>query len=549
MKQVARDTQAVELSDAHLYRVAVAIDVTGFGRVVELIPKDPVMVETLCCKSRPATCYEPDHYTRYKFFHLEDAPLRGCIETSSDISNFNELLNSPLTSLLLKPSLVKAWRHGSAIEPPHVLMPSFGQALIRLQMSIYDEVLSFINAPSPELFDSLALGVFRYQFESVPVYRQFCLARGASPETVSLFRQIPAASTVAFKYARVRCNAEAGSPDALTFTTSGTTKGFTERGSHLVPRPEIYRASAIAHLRRMLFPDGRRMRMLALHPTADRMPESSLSTMLSWCIEEFGTGATMCAATRSNVDTAAAIEFLDAAQSRCEPVCILGTTSASASLFTAVEKRGQSIALAVSSRLMDTGGAKGQVIPLTPFEVVERAQQTLGIDPAMVINEYGMTEMCSQLYDATPFNSALDPGYGSDREAHSGYITSAGEVNRISDKIGYNFSDYTGRNAGNGQYYRAKLAPPWLRPMVLEPVTLNPLDDGQVGLLTFFDLANVGSISALMTEDFGMVRGGAVTILGRARAGGARGCALSIDEFARREMATPKELSHGRVNP
>jgi Acyl-protein synthetase, LuxE len=371
-------------------------------------------------------------------------------------------------------------------------------------MSIYDEVLSFINTPRPELFESLALAVFRYQFEKVPVYRQFCVARGASPKTVGSFSQIPAASTVAFKYAEVRSLADAASPTTLTFTTSGTTKGFTERGRHHVPRPEIYRASALVHLRRMLFPDGRRMAMLALHPTADRMPESSLSTMLTWCIEEFGAGATMCAATRASVDTAAAIQFLDDAQARHEPVCILGTTAASAALFEAVARPGRAIMLAAGSRLMDTGGAKGQAIPLTPVEVVDRAHETLGIDPALAINEYGMTEMCSQLYDATPFNSRLD----------------ANPVHIM-----------------NLDGFRLKLAPPWLRPTVIDPVTLRPLDEGRVGLLSFFDLANVGSISALMTEDFGLVRGDAVAVMGRAVAGGARGCALSIDEFARREVA------------
>jgi len=374
-----------------------------------------------------------------------------------------------------------------------------------MPMSIYDEVLSFIQSPRPELFDPLALAVFRYQFQNVPSYRQFCLARGVSQETVTSPSQIPAASTVAFKYAEVRGPSEPLSPAPLIFTTSGTTKGFNERGRHVVPRPEIYRASAVAHLRRMLFPDDQRMPMLALHPTADRMPESSLSTMLSWCIEEFAVRATLCAATRASVDTAASIDFLDAAQKRCEPVCILGTTAASAALFAAVAQRGLTITLARGSRLMDTGGAKGQLIPLTSIEVVDRAHQTLGIDPSLVINEYGMTEMCSQLYDATPFNS--------DRVTVAETATFA---------------------AG----YRMKLAPPWLRPAILDPVTLNPLREGHVGLLTFFDLANVGSISALMTEDFAIVQGGAVAILGRATAGGARGCALSIDEFARRETAT-----------
>jgi hypothetical protein len=385
-------------------------------------------------------------------------------------------------------------------------------------MSIFDEVLAFINSPRPEAFDPLAMAVFRYQFDHVSAYRQFCVARGASPENVTLVSRIPAASTVAFKYADVRGPAGDRSTAALTFSTSGTTKGFTERGRHLVPRPEIYRASALAHLRRMLFPDGLRLSMLALHPTADRMPESSLSTMLTWCIEEFGAAATLCAATRSSVDTAAAIQFLDAACARREPVCILGTTAASAALFAAIAARRRTIEMAPGSRLMDTGGAKGQTIPLTPAEVVARAHQTLGLDPAMVINEYGMTEMCSQLYDATPFNSPARPA-----------TSPAPRLNSSPRPI---------NSAAPPDSFRVKLPPPWLRPSVIDPVTLAPLEAGRVGLLTFFDLANVGSISALMTEDFGFVQGSAVALLGRAAAGGARGCALSIDEFARRERAT-----------
>jgi hypothetical protein len=362
-------------------------------------------------------------------------------------------------------------------------------------MSIYDQVLSFISAPRAEVFEPLALAVYCYQFENVPAYRQYCIARDVSPENISALDQIPAVSTVAFKYAAVH-NTEAGEAGiALTFLTSGTSKGFTERGKHRIPRPEVYRASAIAHLQRMLFPDCARMSMLALHPNGDLMPESSLSTMLSWCIEEFGSNPVLCAATRGSVDTNAAIGFLQECQSQRVPVCILGTTAASAKLFQSIQQRGRALQLAAGSRLMDTGGAKGQVSPLTPVEVVTRAQATLGIEPALVINEYGMTEMCSQLYDATLFNS-----------------------------------DFTGLGE-----YRFKLPPPWLRPTILDPVTLRPAAEGQVGLIGFFDLANVGSISALMTEDFGFMHDGAMAILGRAATAGARGCALSINEFARRE--------------
>ena len=50
------------------------------------------------------------------------------------------------------------------------------------------------------------------------------------------------------------------------------------------------------------------MAMLAMHPSADAMPESSLARMISWCVEEFGTGTQLAAASRERVDTGAAIQ-------------------------------------------------------------------------------------------------------------------------------------------------------------------------------------------------------------------------------------------------
>ena len=307
---------------------------------------------------------------------------------------------------------------------------------------------------------------------------------------------IPAVSNVAFKFADLSQDLSTVDarqlPDALVFMTSGTTQGRERRGRHVVPRAEIYRASAITHLRTMLFPDERRMAMLAMHPTADAMPESSLARMISWCVEEFGAGASLAAASRDRVDSEAAIRFLAEAEAAGEPVCILGTTAAFATLFSELRERGGKYRLATGSRMMDTGGAKGQTTPLGAHEVVEAAGDLLAIAPAMVINEYGMTELCSQLYDATPLNCA---GVGNATE-------------------------------------RLKIPPPWLRVTARDPLTLMPVADGEVGLLTFFDLANVGSVSAVMTEDLGIVEHGRVRVLGRGVAGEARGCALAIGQFS-----------------
>ena len=363
-------------------------------------------------------------------------------------------------------------------------------------MSIYEQVLTFIHRPEPEAFERLALEVFRHQFETIAAYRRYCEGRGIEPGALGSVNDVPAVSNVAFKYAELAIEGASRLPDTAIFLTSGTTQGRTRRGRHIVARPGIYRASAIAHLRTMMFPDARRMAMLAMHPTANAMPESSLSAMISWSIEEFATGAHLAAASRERVDAAAAIAFLGDCEARREPVCLLGTTAAFAALFSAIGSRGSRLRLAQGSRMMDTGGAKGQAVPMQSAEVIARAGELLAIAPAMVINEYGMTELCSQLYDATSFNCV---GASDTQE-------------------------------------RFKIAPPWMRVTVRDPVTLRPMADGEIGMLTFFDLANVGSVSAVMTEDLGIVERGRVRVLGRA-VGEPRGCALGIAQFSANEAA------------
>jgi hypothetical protein len=358
-------------------------------------------------------------------------------------------------------------------------------------MSIYDQVLAFIAAPEPAKFESLALAVFRHQFAKVSAYREHCEALGVRREALARVEDIPPVSTLAFKYARL--NGEQRSAGERVFLTSGTTIGKSERGTHIVAHPEIYRASALAHLATMMYPDRRKMRILAMHPTADRMPESSLSQMISWCIEEFGAPRCECVADRKGLDTSAAHNFLKNAEREGAPVCILGTTAALGALFAHLEGGRARLALASGSRIMDTGGAKGQVVPLDAEAVCARALEMLGLPPQFVINEYGMTELCSQLYDATSFNSDSDAGPG----------------------------------------LRVKIAPPWLRAAAVNPVNLKAVPAGEIGMLRFFDLANLASVSAILTEDFGIVNesGDRVRILGRSGVAEPRGCALAIEEF------------------
>ena len=77
---------------------------------------------------------------------------------------------------------------------------------------------------------------------------------------------------------------------------------------------------------------------------------------------------------------------------------------------------------------------------------------------------------------------------------------------------------------------RSHRAPPWLEIQVLAPETLDPLPQGEVGLLSFMDLANVGSVSAVLTEDLGRVDAqGGLHLQGRAPGAEPRGCSLALE--------------------
>jgi hypothetical protein len=210
-------------------------------------------------------------------------------------------------------------------------------------------------------------------------------------------------------------------------------------------------------------------------------------------------------ADRKGVEIAPALEFLRSAESRGDAACVVGTTAAFGALFDELRAQGLRLSLARGSRLMDTGGAKGQSLPLRPGQVVEQAQALLGLDSALVINEYGMTEMCSQMYDATSFNSRNS------------------RASRQSAPLDERFEE------------RSKVGPAWLGVAAVDPSNLQRVADGYPGLLRFFDLANVGSVSAILTGDLGIIRNGAVRVLGRAEDGEARGCALGIEQFASKE--------------
>ena len=164
------------------------------------------------------------------------------------------------------------------------------------------------------------------------------------------------------------------------------------------------------------------------------------------------------------------------------PLCILGTTLGFAGWLDRMEDgRSPSVRLPEGSAVMDTGGVKGRP-GVERSNVVRGLMERLGLAEDAVVNEFGMTELLSQRYGCG------DPAY-------------------------------------------PLLGPPWLRSRVLDPITLEELPDGEVGILCHYDLANLGSVCAVLTEDLGRTVGEGIEWIGRTAGASPRGCSLATAEL------------------
>ena len=336
-------------------------------------------------------------------------------------------------------------------------------------------------------FGALALAVFAHQYACNAPYRAFCDRRGATPQAVRHWADVPAVPTDAFKAAALVC----GDPSsaAAVFRTSGTTQGRERRGAHFFPDLALYGAALRAGFRAHLLPDGARPRILSLVPSPADLPDSSLSHMVGEVMRDFAAaGSGWFVSPDGGIAGGRLREALRSAQADGVPVCIPGTAFAFVHWLDELAAGGERFRLAEGSRVMDTGGFKGRSREVTRPELYAAIHDRLGVAPAWSVNEYGMTEMSSQFYDGAA-GSAPAP----DERLHTG--------------------------------------PAWVRTQAADPETLRPLPDGEVGVLRHWDLANLHSVMAIQTADLGYTTPAGFRVLGRATGAEARGCSIAMDEL------------------
>jgi len=358
-------------------------------------------------------------------------------------------------------------------------------------MPLEATLASIISGDQPLDFEQLALEVFSHQFERNLPYRTYCLRRGRTPQSVHHWSEIPAVSTASFRIVDLTCG-----PAERIFLTSGTTRGPDARGRHLVPHLGLYRAAALAHFAACVTPDGMLAPVLALTPPPELSPHSSLVQMIEWIRETYGTSDDAYFVGQRGLDIEALCARLSGAAREGRPVYLIGLTAAFEELFTCCRAADKTFRLAYGTLVIDTGGNKRGVHGRPPGRSFSRrgflnaCWRLLNVPGYHCVNEYGMTELCSQFYD-----NVL-------RERAAGRLT-----------------------------HRYKVGPPWTRTIVVDPETLEEVPPGRPGLLRHFDLANCGSAMAVQTEDLGVAVADGFELRGRVGGAEPRGCALLLEHM------------------
>ncbi len=340
-------------------------------------------------------------------------------------------------------------------------------------------------------FEAAMLKVFAYQFNHQSAYRKYCQARRRTPLNVRRWQDIPPIPIQAFKELTLAC--EPPEEAEAVFMTSGTTN-VEKRGRNYHPTLAVWNASMAPPFRQYVlrdWPAGQRIRMLVLSPAADVNVNSSLSRYLSRAVELYGTeDSLLLFKPGSGLDMGEVADALADAERRGEPVLLLGATFAYVHVLDALAERGLMFQLPAGSRILDTGGLKGQAREVTNDELLDGFRLRFGVVRDGCINMYGMTELSSQLYD---------------------------------------------RSFGGTSLALGKQGPPWIRTLVLDSDTLAPLPDCRTGVLAHYDLANWNSCCAILTEDVGYrdAAGGGLILLGRIQGSEARGCSIAVDQLLR----------------
>lgn len=320
-----------------------------------------------------------------------------------------------------------------------------------------------IFAADDKNFTSLALAVFRFQYQHNLLYKKYCDTLKTNAGKIDCIRQIPFLPIQFFKGHRV-----AATPfeAEVVFESSGTTQ--TINSSHYVKDISLYRQSFNKAFR-LFYGDPAAWCIIALLPSYLERNNSSLVKMVDELIQQTGhaqSGFYLHDFTKLH----STLQHLEQQQQK---TLLLGVT------FALLDFAEQYPIPLKYTTIMETGGMKGRREELTRHEVHKILCGSFQV--AKIHSEYGMTELLSQAYS-------------------------------------------TGNGIFNCPPWMQVLLRDEDDPFAIHTA---PADNTISGAINIIDLANIYSCPFIATEDAGKLHpGGSFEILGRLDNSDIRGCSL-----------------------
>lgn len=232
----------------------------------------------------------------------------------------------------------------------------------------------------PELFESLAMEVFRWQYKYNETYHQYCSMLGATAGNVHNLEEIPLLPITAFKYHVLKT----GHWEHETiFRSSGTT--MVNRSAHYVRSLDWYKKIAQS-IWEDAFGDLKDTVILALLPGYLERGESSLVAMVDYFVflgDRQYSGFYL-------YDTGKLMEMLHICRDAGKKVVLFGVSYA---LLQLVERHSLKLP---ELMVIETGGMKGLRDDMLKEDLFLELKRGFGTE--QVFSEYGMTELFSQSY-------------------------------------------------------------------------------------------------------------------------------------------------------
>ncbi|MGC2062914.1 MAG: hypothetical protein WA610_08035 [Thermodesulfovibrionales bacterium] len=359
-------------------------------------------------------------------------------------------------------------------------MTSIDSESHRLTEDILGFIAAGVDAEIPD-FNDYCLRMFAFHYKVNSIFHEFCEAKKVRPGDVDRWQDIPMVYNDVFKTHLV---ASFPLEQSVMACLTGGTTSLTQRGR--IFRDEDGKRLVFAANKMMtgsyLFPDfeeGKRCRILILAPSPEMAPSMGMAIGIDQTRRHFGTPDSKFLLGKSGIHINELLKALRESEASGVPLALIGATSAYIYFFQACRRKKMSFCLPPGSRICDGGGYRNRFGVFNREDYYGMVTEILGIPETHCVNVLGEAETATNLFD----------------DALRRHVK------------------------GLPKRPRTRPVPPWSRVLAMSIDDLKPLPDGEVGLLAHWDLANVPTILAVITDNLGYTtdNGSGCEMVGRAK--------------------------------